>query len=533
GSMERTASYAMQDQYWGLYLQDDFKIASNLTLNFGLRYEKEWPVTERYNRLVSGFAFDATNPIAAQAKANYAQNPIPEIAPEAFRVPGGLNFVNTGGTGRSPFEPENSEFMPRVGFAWQIRQSTVLRAGYGIFYDTLGVNKTIASQTGFSQATPIQASLDNGLTFVANNENPLPNGLLAPLGAAGGLSTNLGQDLNFYLPSLRHPYVQRWSFGLQHQVKRFVLDASYVGNRGTRLGVTRDLNNVPASYLSTSAVRDQTTINYLGALSPNPFYGTNPIYGTSISRADLLRPYPEFGEMTQIEPVGFSWYHALQVRAERRMANGFTFQLGYTWSKAMEAVTFLNATDPLPEKSIGSLDRPQRVAISGIYELPFGKGRTYLASLPRAADTLIGGWQLDAVITFQSGAPLGFGNALFTGDIHDIALPSDQRNADHWFNTDAGFNRNSAQQLNDNIRTFPLLVAGVRGDSQYRWDLSAIKEFPITEKVRFQFRAECFNALNHAILSNPNTTPTSSSFGRVTGTAAQSRTFQFAGKLRF
>jgi hypothetical protein len=173
------------------------------------------------------------------------------------------------------------------------------------------------------------------------------------------------------------------------------------------------------------------------------------------------------------------------------------------------------------------------VAVSGIYELPFGKGRTHLADLPRAADFLIGGWQLDAVITFQSGAPLGFGNALFNGDIHDIALPSDERNADRWFNTAAGFNRNSSQQLADNIRTFPLRLAGVRGDSQNRWDLSAIKEFPITERVKFQFRAECFNALNHTILNDPNTSPTSSSFGRVTGTAAQSRTFQFAGKLRF
>lgn len=533
GSMERSASYAMQGRYLGVYIQDDFKLASNFTLNLGLRYEKEWPITERYDRLVAGFDATAANPIAAQAQANYAQNPIPEISPSAFRVPGGLTFVNANGIGRSPFQPENTDFMPRVGFAWQVRPATVIRAGYGIFYDTLGVNKTEAIQTGFSQATPIQASLDNGLTFVANNENPEPNGLLAPLGADGGLATNLGQDLSFYLPTLRHAYVQRWSFGVQHQVKRFLIDASYVGNRGTRLGTTRDLNNVPASYLSTSPVRDQATINYLGTLVPNPFYGTNPIYGTSISRADLLRPYPEFGEISDTEPIGLSWYHAMQLRAERRMANGFTFQLGYTWSKAMEAIDFLNPTDPIPAKTIGSLDRPQRLAISGIYELPFGRGRTYGANLSRAVDALVGGWQLDAVITFQSGAALGFGNALFSGDIHDIALPSDQRNVDRWFNTDAGFNRNSSQQLADNIRTFPLRLAGVRGDSQNRWDFSAIKEFSITEKVKFQFRAECFNALNHAILNNPNTSPTSSSFGRITGTAAQSRTFQFAGKLRF
>jgi len=533
GSMERTASYAFQDQYLALYLHDDFKLTRKLTLNLGLRYEKEQPLTERFDRINGGFAFDSANPIEAQAQANYARAPIAELPAGAFRVRGGLLFASTGGLPRSPFQGESNNFMPRIGLAWQLNPRTVLRAGYGMFHDSIGVNKTAAVQTGFAQTTPIQASLDSGLTYIASNANPFPTGLLAPLGAGGGLSTNLGQGLDFYYRPRTHAYSQRWSFGLQRQLREFVLDANYVGNRGTRLGVDRNINNTPAQYLSRLNARDQPTIDFLSQTFANPFRGTNPIYGANISRGSLLRPYPHFGDVFTEEPVGYNWYHSLQVRAEKRFSHGYTFQLAYTWSKNMEAVSFMNATDALPYETIGALDRPQRIALSGIYELPFGKKRRFGSTLPGPAEFFAGGWQLNAVIIYQSGAALGFGNSIFNGDIQNIALSSGQRNVDRWFNVDAGFNRNAAQQLGSNLRAFPMRFSHVRGDSQNRWDISAIKYFPIRENIKFQFRAEAFNALNHAILENPNTAPTNTAFGRITSTAAPARTFQFALKLDF
>lgn len=533
GSMERTASYALQDRFLGLYLQDDFKVTGKLTLNLGLRYEREWPMTERYDRLVGGFAFGVENPIAAEAKANYAMNPIPQIPVDQFNVLGGLTFVGVNGNSRSPFEGETNNFIPRVGLAYQLGPRTVLRAGYGTFFDSIGVNKSVAFQDGFSQITPIQASLDNGLTYVANNANPFPNGLLPPLGAAGGLTTNLGQALDFYYRSRKHAYSQRWSFGIQQQISEFILDVSYVGNRGTRLGVDRDLNETPAQYLSTSPFRDQETIQFLTRQVPNPFAGTDPIYGARTSVGNLLRPYPHFGRILVEEPIGYNWYHALQARVEKRFSRGFTFQMAYTWSKLMEATEFLNRTDPMPTEVISGLDRPHRLALSWIYELPFGRGRAFGANLPGPVGLFVEGWQINGIVTFQSGSPLGFGNAIFTGNIDDIALSADERDVDRWFNTAAGFNRNSAQQLANNIRTFPLRFSGIRGDAQNRWDISALKNFLITERVNLEFRAECFNALNHANFNNPNTTPTSSSFGRITGTSSQARTFQFALKLKF
>lgn len=533
GFMERTASFAMQDRYFGLYLHDDFKVSPKLSLNLGLRYELELPLTERYDRLVGGFAFDTPNPVEAAARAKYAASPIPELPVSQFRAPGGLTWVNQNGIGRSPFNGEKNNFMPRIGLAWQLTRRTTFRAGYGLFYDTIGVNATRAIQTGFSQTTPIQASLDEGLSFLATNANPFPNGLLAPRGAQGGLTTNLGQSLEFYLPERRHPYSQRWSAGVQQIFPwSFLGEATYVANRGVRLGSVRELNGTPAQYLSALPVRDQATIDRLSATFDNPFFGTDPIFGSRISRADLLRPYPHFGNINVSEPVGYSWYHSLQVRAERRFSSGFTFQLGYTWSKLMEALEFLNATDPTPYESIGVFDRTHRLAMSGIWEIPVGRGRRFAAALPGPVNFLAGGWQLGGVVVRQSGAPLGFGNVPFNGDVNNIALPKDQRSVDRWFNTEAGFNRNPQQQFSYNLRTLPLRFSGVRGDGRATWDLSAIKNFRIVEDVTMQFRAEVFNAWNHPNFNDPRTGPVATDFGRITG-AADARNWQMALKLKF
>ncbi len=511
-----------------------FKIAPKLTLNLGLRYELETPITERFDRLVSGFAFGQSNPLEAAAQANYARNPIPELPAAQFRVLGGLQYVNQGGNGRSPFKGERNNFLPRFGLAWQPFDKLVVRGGYGLFYDTLGVNTTAPIQTGFSQSTPIQASLDNGQTYVATFANPFPNGLIPPPGSSAGLLTNIGQAVSFFDPNLRQAYAQRWSLGIQYELPfGFVLDSAYVANRGTRLAVSRNYNATPNRLLSTLATRDQTTINSLSQQFPNPFRGLNSIFGANISREQLLRPYPHFSTVNVEEPIGYSWYHSLQSKIEKRFAKGLTFQIAYTWSKQMDATEFLNAGDALPYETISSGDRTHRVTASGIVEFPFGKGRKFASDLPRWADTVIGGWQIAYVMQRQSGPPIGFGNVIFTGDIKNIVLPKNQRDVDRWFNTDAGFNKNAAQQLASNIRTFPLRFHGLRGDDQQRWDFSLSKKFIITERINASLRGEAFNAFNHVNFSTPNTNPTDTNFGRITGTQSAARSWQFALKVTY
>ncbi len=535
GELDRTATLAEQDKYFGLYLQDDFKAAKRLTLNFGLRYELESPVTERFNRSVAHFAYDQPSPIEAQARANYAKAPIFELPPDQFRVLGGLTFVGVGGNPRTYWNGRKTNFMPRAGLAWQLLPKTVLRAGYGLFYDTIGVNKTDSIQTGFSQSTPIQASLDSELTYIATTADPFPRGLLEPAGASGGLATNLGQSVSFFAVDRKQPTIQRWSFGFEQVLPgQFLAEASYVASRGSRLGINRQLNNTPAQYLSRLGVRDQKTIDFLSASSPNPFFGVYSIAGQNISRGSLLRPFPQFSGVTFNDPVGYSWYHSLQTRLEKRFSRGYTFQLSYTWSKTMEAMEFLNATDPVPYRSISSLDRTHRLVTSGIWELPFGRGRHFGTTMPRPLDFFAGGWQLNGVVQRQSGPPIGFGDVwtLFNGNPDNVKLSKDQRSVDRWFNTDAGFNKNNQQQLGSNIRVSPLRFSGIRGDGQARWDFSAIKNFRMTEKARMQFRAEVLNAWNHPNLSTPNTSPTSTAFGTITGQDVP-RSWQMSLRMTF
>ncbi len=533
GSMSVTGSYAEQDQYLGLFFQDDWKVSRKLTLNLGLRAEHETPITERFNRGVASFDAQTANPIEAAAIANYARSPIPELPLSQFKVKGGITFAGVGGNPREFWSQKALAWMPRIGLAYQLRPATVLRAGYGMFYTSIGVLRTNSIQSGFSRSTPIEASNNNGLSFIAKLDDPLPNGLLPVLGAAGGLATTLNQGTPFFARERKAPYAQRWSFGFQHQLPgSFMGEASYVGNRTTRLGVTRQLSFTPARYLSTSPVRDNATNNFLSANFPNPFFGLNPQFTSStISRSRLLTAYPHFSSVSFDDPAGYSWYHSLQTRLEKRFSRGYTLQMAYTWSKAMEAVEFLNASDPMPYESLSGIDRPHRLTGSGIWELPFGKGRKWGAGMHPFLEFFAGGWQLSGVYQRQSGAPLGFGQALFIGDSSTIRLPSNQRNTDRWFNT-AVFNRNTADQLVSNIRTAPLRYSNIRADSQRRWDFSARKTFRINERFAMVFRGDTFNAMNEVVLRGPNTSPTSTAFGTITGQEPP-RSWQFSLTLQF
>ncbi len=524
-----TNSYALQNTYLGLYIQDDYKITRTLTLNLGLRYEIESPAIERYNRLDAGFDSTSPNALTAQAIANFSKNPVPGVT--SFSPAGGLTFVNQ--NDRSPYHT-TKEFLPRIGMAWQITPKTVLRSGYGIYFASLGVATFSPFQTGFTQTTPIQASLNNGVSYVANLTDPFPSGLIPPSGAAGGINTGFDQSISFYNPNMKPPYSQRWSFGFERYLPgQFVLDANYIGNRVTNLGVIQSINNTPAQYLSTSPVRDQNTINYLTAQFPDPFFGLNPLFPATLSRGTLLEPFPQFLTLTVPEPVGYSWYHALQVRLEKRFSQGYTLQASYTHSKYMQASEFLNPTDTTPYRTISDMDRPNIFALSALWELPIGRGRHFLSQLPGPVNAVIGNWQLNADEVHQSGAPLSWGNIIFNGDIHNIPLPADQQSADQWFNTRAGFNTVSSQQLANNIRTFPLRFGGIRAEGQTIWNLSLMRNYHIVERLSAQFRAEVYNVANHPVFAAPNTTPTSSAFGTITSDVSEPREWQFALKFVF
>jgi hypothetical protein len=538
GSFPINDNYAEQTRYWAFYSQDDWKITKKLTLTLGLRYELPSPLTERFNRSVETFNPAAALPIAAQVQQNYSQTPVPQVPVSQFRVSGGLTFADVGGNPRTLWNTSKKEFMPRIGFAYSLTPKTIIRGGYGIYYEPLGVVNIQVNQTGFNSSTAFVPTLDNGMTYIATLTNPYPSGFSPALGAAGGASTFLGQNISFFNPSLTNPYMQRWQFAVQHQLPgRSLLEVSYVGNRGTRMRATQDLDPVPRQYFSTLSARDQATINLLNSQVANPFYPLLPrtnLASTTVALSQILRPYPQFTGITAVMNAGFSWYHALQLRTEKRLSAGLTAQYSFTWSKFMQATSYLNPTDSQPERVISDLDRPFRHVLAWIYELPFGRGKALTVSGNKVLSTAVSGWQLQGVFTYQSGQALGFGNALLLPGMTmaDVIVPAGQRSVGQWFNVTA-FNRNSSQQLASNIVTLSSAFSDVRAPVVSNWDLSAIKNTRIRERWQVQFAGQFINALNHPQFTPPITTPTSTAFGQLTGSYNWQRIIEFGMKVAF
>ncbi|MEK7407805.1 MAG: carboxypeptidase-like regulatory domain-containing protein, partial [Acidobacteriota bacterium] len=421
GRINANASRAEQSAFTALFFHDDWKMTRKLTVGLGLRYEYEGPTTERYNRTIRGFDFQAASPIAALALANYARSPIPEVPVAGFRAAGGLLFAGVGGQPRALWRGDKNNFSPRIGLAFQLTPKTIIRTGYGIFFDTMGIDRQHVNQGGFNQPTNLIASTDNGLNFIATLANPFPGGLEVPLGAAGGLSTFLGRGVTYFYETPLNAYMQRWSFAVQRELpQRIVMEAAYVGNRGAKIEAGRELNPVPRQYFSTLPVRDQQTIDFLSAQVANPFFGIAEFAGTGLgnqrtSRGQLLRAYPHFTSIATDFPAGWSYYHSLQLRMEKRLSQGVTFQSSWTWSKFMQATGYLNDTDPYLEKVVSDQDFPHRFTVSAIWEAPFGRGKSLAGNAPRWLDLMVGGWQLQGVYEGQSGPALGFGNSIFNG----------------------------------------------------------------------------------------------------------------------
>ena len=519
-----------QAGYYAFFLQDDFRLKPNLTLNLGLRYERDLPTTERFNRSVNGFDSTTLNPVNAAASAAYNANPIPEIPAGQFRAPGGLLFANS--SNRKVYDTHSNYFDPRFGIAWTpaaLGGNTVIRGGAGVFIFPIGT--TGVNQIGFSQNTSLVATLDGFLTPSATLSNPFPNGIQQPTGSSLGLSTFIGKGVTFYNPHPLNPYSIRWNLDLQRQLtKNLVFEAGYTGNHAVHLGLNRELNFVPRQYLSTTPTRDQAVIDRLSANVTNPFSslipGTN-LNGRTAARSQLLLPFPQFTSVAmQGNNEGSSYFHEFTARLEQRFSSGLSLLANYQFSKLMEKRSRLNASDPNLEKRIAAEDRPQRLVVSASYDLPFGSGRRLLNGAGGFVNRVVGGWVINAIYTAQPGPPLDWGNLIYYGG--DLEL--DTRNTSSTFNT-SRFNTNSQQQLASNIRTFPTRFSNLRGDGVNNLDASVLKSIAIREKVRLQFRFEAFNALNRASFDLPIRSAVSSSFGRTQAQANLPRRIQMALRL--
>lgn len=537
GGVDRKASFAAKSDIVSFYLQDDWRVTSRLVVNLGLRYELEGAMTERYDRTVRGYDFQTPSPLNDQVRAKYAASPIAELPASQFRLLGGLTFPGVGGSPRALWNRDINNLMPRAGFAYSVNSKTILRGGYGVYFGPLGAQRGDVIQLGFSQRTELVPSLDNGLTFIADLSNPFPGGIQPAPGSSEGLRTFNGRAARFFYEDPRAARQQRWQFSIQRELPQRVLgELSYIGNRGDSLELTSDLRALPVEYLSRQTTRDNPTINYLSQQVPNPFYPLLPgtgLAGQTVSRSYLLAgpEYSHYTSLTSTSYQGYANYHAMQARVERRFAAGWSITGAYTFSKNMEAVGMLNGYLSPLEYVVSTQDRPHRLVVSGLWELPFGRGKRWLSS-GGVVDKLVGGWQVQGIYSAQSGPPIGFGNVLYMGDIKDITLPKSQRRVERWFNTD-GFERVPANQLAFNYRTFSSRFNDIRADGMNAWDLSALKNTRVKEQLNIQFRGEFLNAFNHPMFNPPNSSPTSTAFGMVTAQRGYPRRVQLMLKLLF
>ena len=491
----------------GTYLQDDWKVMRKLTLNLGIRWEVQRPVTDRFNRLTT-FNYNAVNPITAAV--NNGTNYLGELV-----------FATSGNRGQ--YDTDYKHFAPRIGFAYQLMPKLVMRGGYGVFFPSQYINSP--QITGFTSSTPYVASLDGGVTPCTGCtlSNAFPSGQVPVTGSSLGGLTNVGFSTNAVSPTRKTYYVQQWMYGLQFApTNKDAFEVTYVGNHSVHvLASGLNLNQLDPKYFSMG--------NALLTQVANPFFNHITASGCgldqpTVAQGQLLRPHPEFCDINEVDdPAGSGAYNALDLNYTHRVANGLTLLASYTFSKFLDNVggpnTWANASanfsenirnvyNLAAEKSVDSTDITHSFVLSYVYELPVGKGRKFGSGMNGVVNAIAGDWQTSGIVTLKGGFPLriysptnlnAFGvgqNVNVVADYH-VSHP----NINQWFNP-AAFAQAPAWTLGDAPRYF----SDLRSPGYKNVDLSIQKYFPVHENVRFQFRLDMFNAFNHVNFYVPNTT---------------------------
>ncbi len=468
----------LRTESYGFFINDSFRLTPRLTINAGLRYEYNSPPVDAFDR------------------ANIYDPATRSLVP-----------VGTNGVPRSGFEADKNNFAPRIGFAWTPWDSgnTVLRAGYGIYYDQ-------------SALAPGEALYFNAPYFDFNLFFPLPG---LPLTVNDPFPANFPFPLPDSALAIQRDfstsYMQHWNFNVQQQLGRSrVLEVAYVGSKGTKLVSARDLNQPQASAA--------------------PF---NP------------RPNQQFADITFLESRANSNYHSLQAKFQQRLSRGLQFLTAYTWSKSIDdASNFFTSTgDPnfpqdsynaRAERGRSNFDVRHRLSVSYSYDLPFGKGQRFAAD-DGFLTTLLTGWQTHGIVTLQTGRP-------FT-----VALPTDFDNSGTGF-ASLGFQANDRPNVVGdprlqtrtperwfNTAAFALPPFGtfgsagrniLEGPGYQNVNASLVKNTSLTERVNLQLRAEFFNLFNHPNFNLPDNFFGSPTFGRILS-AQSPRHIQFGAKLVF
>ena len=573
--IDNPTEYDTSEDYYGMFVHDDWRIRPNVTLNLGLRYELETGVREAQGRIVKDFDRTAASPIAAAVLANYNASVPSGVPITAFQnLAGGLVFADGAGDANQSMDKNN--FQPRVGMSWGINTKTVLRAGFGMFTAPFQIQAIF--QPGFSTPTLFTPSTNNGLTFIATLANPFPSGIAPSPGSARGLMTFTGRDVtssNATGPSStvlsfdrKNATFTRYMIGIQRELPfKIGLEATYIYSSGKDLGVSRELNAIPAQYLNSfTPSTDPSTIlaaitavnTNLNATVPNPFRGLITDSATwnasTIQRRRLLTPFPQYGNIAVTEYNGTSNYQSFSLQVVKRFTEGLSLNGSYTFSRERQATQYLNPQDTALTEIVSPTERPHRYTASAIYELPFGKKRRFGSGWNSALDAILGGWQLQGVYEWQSGEPLQFGNVFYNGDPGQLVNRLGKRDGQgRKYGIDVpafdiagffiggvqsaanvpGFSNNYTSSSTNALRYFPLTMSNFRNQRFLKFDVGLSKNFRVGEGKKLQVRVEAINLLNSPYFSGLNLDPTNAAFGLASTQRQPPRDIQIGGRFTF
>ena len=516
---------AAQSFYLAEYIQDDWRITSKLTLNLGLRYDLDTPRTERFNRINY---FDPNAP-----------SPLAKTVPGFSDLRGGVVFAGVDGRSRHQYIWDRNNLAPRVGLAYQITPKTVIRAGYAhVFGPSNQAAQGTVGPFGFRVEYPWVTTVDN-ITPLNLLRNPYPQGFRQPPGASEGLLTQAGANLQAPLRDTWTPWTQQWNLNIQRELPgQILLEVAYVGTQG------HDLSRVGEGGLSLNQLdpKHMALGSQLNQLVDNPFFGivnNGPLLQSRVSRAQLLRPYPQFTDLIPLYHGGaISNYNSMQVTASKRLSHGLQFEGSYTWAKGLdEGMNHQDSYNIGNDWSLTDIDLAHRFVWSYIYELPFGRNRHFGQGWSPWVNAVLGGWQLNGITVFQSGTTLSISASNTAGIFNPLTRPnnngtSGKRTGPVDERLDAYFDKAVySQPLAFTFGNVSTRLPDIRNDGVRNFDLSIFKEFGVRERTKVQFRTEMLNAFNTPRFGSPNTTVTSSSFGVISSQANTPRQVQFGLKI--
>jgi outer membrane receptor protein involved in Fe transport len=505
----------------GFYAMDQWKVTNKLNINFGLRYD----ITLMP---IYGSAAAGNNNVGDMDFRN-GTYVLETNLPAGQTLP--AHVVVTPLSDGAIYHTDYNDVQPRLGVAYQLFPNTVLRGGYGRFFDNWGAITQTAQN--FEGTWPSTGQLGlGGLNAVGTPptttaENPLVNAGLSPF----------TQSTWFADPYLKRPYTDQWNFGVQQQVtSNAVLTANYVGSVGRRLDVGGEYN------VATTAGGNLNT-------SCTP-------YNTASGATNCGAPYPYIGPTPYDRSAGKSTYNALQISLNGRQQHGLTYLVSYTWSKSLdlacsgwygvEGCSVQNPYDLQGSKGPSAQDLPQIFSAAWVYTLPFGKGGKFSSGNP-VVNAVVGGWNLNGILSLSSGQAFDVGNSeaddtAETGNTYgNFGNGYDGYERANRIGNPYPSHKSPAEWLNPASFTVPTLGTfgdlgrdSLRSDWSKNLDLSVFRQFPITERYRLEFRFEMFNATNTPVWAVPGSSlDTPSQFGLVSSTANVPRQLQFALKFYF